>query len=103
MKRRFVYLWALEFVAAQIAASTQFDFGQARERARALGQQPFVQAPNRIPESLLNLTYVEYASIRFDSRQALWVGEGLPFQIEFFMPGFYHKQVVAINELTFWR
>ena len=42
-------------------------------------------------KSLLNLTYVEYASIRFDSRQALWVGEGLPFQIEFFLPGFYHK------------
>jgi glucans biosynthesis protein len=100
MVPRTVYLCWFVLAGAQLLAAPAFDFGQVRERARALSQQPFQAVSNAIPSELLNLGYVQSQAIRFKPAHALWATESLPFQIEFFLPGSAHKQTVLIHEVT---
>jgi len=81
-------------------ATAAFNFEDARAAAKALSAQPF-QPPNRpVPGSLLTLDYERHRAIQFDGRKALWLGEGLPFALEFFLPGYLHKQVVMLHEIN---
>jgi glucans biosynthesis protein len=46
------------------------------------------------------MDYEKYSVIHFDDKKALWRTEGLPFCLEFFLPGFWHKQTVALHEIN---
>ena len=86
MKKR----WAYQFLICLFAcrcASAEFAFEDVRMLAEKLAAQAFKPATNEIDESLLNLSYEQYQAIQFDHKQALWRKEGLPFQLEFFLPG----------------
>jgi glucans biosynthesis protein len=77
-----------------------FDASTVRNLARELAQHPW-QAPNEtLPDSLKNLDYQQYRSIRFDPDHALWRGQGLRFTAEFFHLGFLYKQPVRIFEVA---
>ena len=72
--------------------STPFDGATVRNLARDLAQKAY-QAPDAsLPDTLKNLDYQDYRSIRFDPGHALWRGQGLRFTAEFFHRGFLYKE-----------
>jgi len=81
------------------AADDFFDFEMLRHRAKLLAAQPYEPPPSRVPEWLRQLSYDQHRLIEFDAGRSLWRREGLPFQAQFFHPGFLHENVVALNEL----
>ena len=81
-------------------AGHAFSFEDLQGRARELAARQFEPDSSKIPNSLLELNYDQYRRIQFNHQRAWWRAEGLPFQIEFFLPGGYHRQIVKINEIV---
>ena len=80
------------------AAGAEFGFDNVRALAENRAARPFEPA-KEAAGPLLNLTYEQYAAIRFDDQKALWREAGLPFELEFFLCGYRHTQVVALHEI----
>lgn len=67
------------------------------ERARALAARPY-QAPRQtLPEAYARLSYDAYRDIRYRNDKAWWREAGLPFQAQFFHPGFLYPEPVAVH------
>ena len=78
-------------------ADEPFTFDVVIERARALAVEPFEDRSRTIPEFLLDLSYDQWRDIRFRPERALWAGEGLPFQLQFFHPGLFYDRGVTVH------
>ena len=100
MVTRTVYLCLLVLLCRCVPAAGPFDFAQLRERTAALAQEPYRGPTNRVSQQLLDLSYVQRQAIQFRPQKALWVNEGLPFAVEFFLPDAYHPQTVTIHEVS---
>jgi glucans biosynthesis protein len=100
MQGRILILGAVALTLSLAAKAESFSFEAVRARAQALSKGPFAPATNQIPEALRKLSYTQYDEIHYDPRHALWAEGGIPFQVEFFLPGFLHKQTVRINEVS---
>lgn len=85
--------------SAARAADEMFDFETLRFRAKLLAARPYVALPSRVPAWLRNLTYDQNRLINFDAERTLWRREGLPFQLQFFHPGFIFDRTVQISEV----
>ncbi|MDB5635002.1 MAG: Periplasmic glucan biosynthesis protein MdoG [Tardiphaga sp.] len=86
--------------AADSGDSTPFNPSVIRQLARDLAQKSF-KAPDRsFPDTLKNLSYDNYRSIRFNPDQALWRSDALPFQIQFFHRGFFFSNRVDIFQVA---
>jgi len=81
------------------AAEEVFDFEVLRYSAKMLAARPYAPAPSTVPEALLKLTYDQFRDIRFKPAESLWRRERLPFELQFFHPGFNFDQTVQINVL----
>ncbi|HMD62117.1 MAG TPA: glucan biosynthesis protein, partial [Opitutaceae bacterium] len=81
------------------AADDVFDFEVLRFDAKMLASKPYVPKPSPVPEALLKLTYDQFRDIRFRPAESLWRRERLPFELQFFHPGFNFDQTVQINVL----
>jgi glucans biosynthesis protein len=81
----------------QVRADDVFDFEMLRYSAKLLAAKPFVQRPVSVPEPLLRLNYDQYRDIRFRPSESLWRRERLPFELQFFHPGFSFDRPVQIN------
>lgn len=81
------------------AAEGRFDFETVRERARQLAAQPYKVTPSPVPEWLQKLTYDQHRLIQFDQKRTFWRDDKLPFQLQFFHPGFILNQTVQISEI----
>jgi glucans biosynthesis protein len=79
---------------------TPFDPLTVRQLARDLAQKPFKPPDMSLPDTLKNLTYDQYRSIRFVPEKALWRGMGLPFEAQFFHRGFYYSDRVDVFEVS---
>jgi glucans biosynthesis protein len=90
----------LHLFANAAVAGASFGFEQVRAKAQALSQAAFEPPASQVPENLQKLDYSQYQAIHFKRGNALWAGEKLPFEIEFFLPGFLHKQIVVIHEVS---
>lgn len=97
--RLLLCLGLFAFALSARAASELFDYEVLRYRAKMLAAQPYVPRPPRVPESLRKLTYDEHRRIRFDANRSWWRREGLPFQLQFFHPGFIMNRTVQISEV----
>ena len=82
------------------AADDAFDFESLRIRAKAIAGRAYVPRPTVIPEVLSQLTYDEYRLITFNPERTWWGPEKLPFRLQFYHPGFVHRQPVMISELN---
>jgi len=103
MKKRSLLLVIIGFLALAAmarASDMPFDFDTLRYKAKLLAVRPYAPPPQRIPESLLKLTYDQYRDIRFNPEKAWWRREGLPFQLQFFHLGRDFKQPVQISEVV---
>ncbi|MHA3978164.1 glucan biosynthesis protein [Halovulum sp. GXIMD14794] len=69
------------------------------EKAHALAAKPY-EAPARVPQEWLDLSYDQYRSIWFDTRNALFRGEGRPVQAEFFAPGLYFPTPIHVHAVS---
>jgi glucans biosynthesis protein len=83
------------------AAATQpeaqpFDGNVVRQMAREMAGKPFVEPDKSLPADLKDIDYDAYRSIRYRPDKAVWRGEGLPFQIQFFHRGFIFIDRVQI-------
>ncbi|WP_225411382.1 glucan biosynthesis protein [Stigmatella hybrida] len=83
--------------ASAQASKTAFSPELVREKARALAGQGYKVPTSNLSASYEQLSYDEYRDIRFRPDQSLWRKEGLPFQAQFFHPGFYYKEPVAVH------
>src|SRR6266850_4675819 len=79
---------------------TPFDGSTVRGIARELAGKPYQTQDVKLPDPFSKLTYDQYRTIRFDSGHALWRGIGLPFEIQFFHPGFLYTSRVDIYEVS---
>jgi glucans biosynthesis protein len=79
------------------AAGPRFDLDTVAARARELAAAPHDAAQGPVPPWLLEITYDRWRDIRFRPERALWAGQGLPFTVQFFHPGFLYNRTVAIN------
>lgn len=79
---------------ASIGGTT--DFGTVMDEAETLSRTPY--EPHRIefPETLADLDYDQYRTIRFREESALWRGEDRGFTIDLFHPGFFFRTPVEI-------
>lgn len=84
------------------AATNPQPFGHhiVRALAQKLAQQDFKKPDKTLPAGLKDVDYDAYRGIRFRSERALWRGEGLPFQLEFFHRGFIFTDRVDIYEVN---
>jgi glucans biosynthesis protein len=86
--------------SALTGAESRFDFDDVRERAKAAASKPYVAPASRVPEWLLRLSYDEHRRIRFDESHSWWRTEELPFQLQFFHPGFVQSGTVQVSEVV---
>jgi len=84
--------------AAQSAAADPFT--QVAERARALAARPYVKPGGSLPRDLAALTYDGHRDIRFRPERALWRAAGLPFEVQFFHPGWLFADPVRVHEVS---
>ena len=82
------------------AESFAFDRSIVRQSARDAASKPFKAPDSKLPDSLKNLDYDHYRAIRFFPEHALWRGEKLPFEVQFFHRGFYYTPRVDIYEVA---
>lgn len=79
------------------ASARPFGFDDVVELARRRAGRPWREPPRPLPAALRSLTYDQYREIRFRPDRSLWRGEGLPCEIQFFHPGFYYLEPVALS------
>lgn len=97
---RSILFLALSLVLVRLparAADEPFDFEVLRYNAKMLADKPYAPKPSPVPEALLKLTYDQFRDIRFKPEESLWRRERLPFELQFFHPGFNFDQTVQIN------
>jgi len=81
------------------ASDVPFDFEVLQYRAKTLAANPYADRPSRVPESLRRLSYDQYRDVRFNPNSAWWRRERLPFQLQFFHPGFIYNRTVQLSEV----
>src|SRR3981189_629360 len=107
-RRHFLRVSALPLVsiatpgllASARAQPAPFDRSMIRQIARDAASKPFKAPDNKLPDNLKDLDYDHYRAIRFLPERALWRGEKLPFEAQFFHRGFFYKNRVDIFEVN---
>jgi len=96
-------LWTLGACAGPRVASSAFGPDTVRERARTLARAPYQKPQATLPPAYAQLTYDQYRDIRFRPERARWRDEGLPFQAQFFAPGFFYTSPLPMHEVVAGR
>src|SRR6266480_1991113 len=89
-----------EFLTPANAQSAPFDRAVVRQAARDLAAKPFKAPDSKLPDNLKDLDYDRYRAIRFLPDRALWRGEKLPFEVQFFHRGFFYINRVDIFQVV---
>uniref|UniRef100_UPI0025E5951A glucan biosynthesis protein G n=1 Tax=Tardiphaga sp. TaxID=1926292 RepID=UPI0025E5951A len=85
---------------AAAAGPTPFDASVVRQMARDAASKAFKAPDNKLPDSLKNLDYDQYRALRFNPEKALWHGEKLPFEVQFFHRGSFYTNRVDIYQVA---
>jgi glucans biosynthesis protein len=89
--------------AAAAAASTsasRFDYAALKGDARALAARPYAAPAKTAPASIAHLGWDQFQSIRFRPERALWAGDSLKFQLQFFHLGMQFRRSVRMHEVV---
>ncbi|MEM6636742.1 MAG: glucan biosynthesis protein G [Pseudomonadota bacterium] len=80
----------------KLGEATPFSAADVVAKAKALAERPY-QEPQAVPPAWTDLSYEEYVSIWFDSRNALWTGaDEIPLRLDVFAPGLYFPHPVGL-------
>jgi glucans biosynthesis protein len=82
------------------AEAVPFNASVVRQIARDAANKPFKAPDDKLPDNLKDLDYDHYRAIRFSPEHALWHGEKLPFEVQFFHRGFFYSNRVDIFEVV---
>jgi periplasmic glucans biosynthesis protein len=82
------------------AEAAPFDRSLVRQLAKDAADKPYKAPDTKLPDALKNLDYDHYRQIRFLPDRALWRGEKLPFEVQFFHRGFFYAPRVDIYEVV---
>jgi len=74
-----------------------FAFADVAKRAKTLAGASYEDSAKTAPKAFTDIGYDQWRDIRFISDKALWKKEGLPFQVQFFHPGYLYSRTVQIN------
>lgn len=99
MKRRLLACLLFGFGASGLLADVPFDFEVLQFRAKELAAAPYTPKPSPVPDALRSLTYDQYRDIRYNPVRTWWRRERLPFELQFFHPGFIYNDTVQLNEV----
>jgi glucans biosynthesis protein len=100
MNRRFLFTALLLSALLSHAAAASFDFASLQKLAQERSARPYTAPVSRVPDWLAGYSYIQHQSIRFDKGHAWWRADKLPFQLEFFHPGWLFKEPVQIHDLS---
>lgn len=89
--------------ADQPAGETPFDAQTVRTLARTLAASAYKPPDTTLPGPIADIGYDAYRTIRFDPNQALWRGDKLGFQAQFFHRGWLYQPKVDIYEVDSGR
>ncbi len=81
---------------AQAAGGLAFDRDTLIELARDMASRPYAPRP-KVPQDWLELSYEEYQTRWFRSRDALWSKTDRPYNVDFFLPGLYFPRAVQVH------
>jgi periplasmic glucans biosynthesis protein len=87
-------------LSAVRSSDAAFGPSSVRELARALAGKAYEPPDEKLPNALKDLNYDQYRAIRFLPERALWRGQKLPFEAQFFHRGFFYKNRVNIFEVA---
>ena len=73
-----------------------FDANLVVEFARQLARRPFMAPAADLPDSLRNLSFEQYQSVRMRRKDRVWEGEGRGFVIEPLLRGFVYQNRVTL-------
>ena len=82
------------------ASPQRFDFAWLKGQARWRAQSPYQPARNLVPNTLSELDWDRYQSIRFRPEQGLWAGSNVGFQVRFFHLGLNFTTPVQMYEVV---
>lgn len=95
------------FRAALIGVATAFatpalafNFDDVGRRAQALAAKSYKAPEQKLPAPLRDIGYDAYRDIRFLADHALWRNANLPFEVQFFHPGFLFQQTVPVHVIS---
>jgi periplasmic glucans biosynthesis protein len=100
MKKGILFLGLLLAVGGPHAGAKDFDFAALQNKARELATRPYAAPVSRVPDWLAGYSYLQHQAIRFDPGHAWWRADRLPFQLQFFHPGWLFKEPVQIHEVS---
>ena len=83
--------------AADAHADSRFSLADVVTKAQDAATRSYSEPKISVPDFLLKLTYDQWRDIRFKDDKTLWKAEKLPFELQFFHPGFYYNRTVTIN------
>src|SRR5262245_14191680 len=63
--------------------------------ASQLAQKPYVPPPAKLDPFFDRLNYDQHRKIRWKSDMAIFKGPAIPFEVEFFHPGWMFKKTVS--------
>lgn len=93
-----LFLVALPCLAAVERASVNHDY--VKQIAAEVAREPHEAPREQVTQYFRKLGYDEYRRIRFIPENSLWRAENLPFQVQFFHPGYLFNQTIELNEFT---
>jgi len=103
MKLSVCVLAALLSAGCTVAGSVErqrIDHDFVRDIAAEIAAETYEPPASHVPRFFRTLDYDKYRLIRFRTERSLWREEELPFQVQFFHPGYLHQQTVDISEFT---
>lgn len=81
------------------ATAAEFNFSLLQQRAKEVAARPYAPPVSRVPDWLAAYNYIQHQNIRFEPGHAWWKSDRLPFQLQFFHPGWLFKEPVQIHEV----
>ena len=93
-------LAATKPAAAPAPQATPFDDGTVRLLAQRLSKKAYSPPSQTLPSAIANMDFDQFRSIAFNPDKALWHGQNLAFDVEFFPRGFLYKPRIGMNEVT---
>lgn len=88
------------FLIAGNGLFAAFDLDEVAKRAEALAAKPYVTPAENLPPWMLKLNYDQHRDIRYDPKKTWWRNDKLPFELQFFHPGWLFKTPVTIHEVV---
>jgi glucans biosynthesis protein len=89
--------------AARVAAGVErvtVDHDYVKQLAAEIATEPYEPPREQVSPFFRKLGYDGYRRIRFIPENSLWRSDNLPFQIQFFHPGYLFNQTLEIHEFT---